>query len=196
MGKESALIVALVVTAHMAVFLAWPKHGIAPLLTHEMSVTVALAGYPQEISPPQLRSLPLINTPVVTELPEAKATGNTAEMLPAPAHAAVPAAEPITSVQDTEPDYRAAYLSNPPPRYPLSARRRGLQGKVVLNVEVLAEGVSGQVSIHVSSGHAVLDNAALQTVKTWRFISARQSGRAVTKWFQVPIQFSLKDTET
>ena len=71
----------------------------------------------------------------------------------------------------------------------------GLQGKVVLNVEVLAEGLCGQANVHQSSGHEMLDNAALKTVKTWKFIPARQAGRAITKWFKVPIQFTLKDNE-
>jgi len=71
-----------------------------------------------------------------------------------------------------------------------------LQGRVVLNVEVLAEGLCGQANVHQSSGHEILDNAAMQSVKTWKFIPARQGVRAVTKWFMVPIQFSLKDNET
>ena len=96
-------------------------------------------------------------------------------------------------IADTEPDYKASYLNNPPPAYPMVARRNGLQGRVVLNVEVLADGICGQINIHKSSGYAMLDNAALQTVRTWRFMPARQAGRAVDKWFMIPIQFYLKD---
>ena len=93
-----------------------------------------------------------------------------------------------------EPDYKASYLNNHL-AYPLAARRMGLQGRVVLNVEVLAEGLCGQVNVRQSSGHEILDNAAMQSVKTWKFIPAHHAGDAVTKWFMVPIQFSLKDGE-
>lgn len=103
------------------------------------------------------------------------------------------AAEQPAAVPDSAPDYRAAYLNNPAPAYPLSARRRGMQGRVVLNVEVLAEGSCGQVSIQQSSGHEVLDQAALQTVKGWRFTPARHLGQAVTRQFLVPITFAFKD---
>lgn len=96
-------------------------------------------------------------------------------------------------VLDTQPDFRADYLNNPRPSYPQAARRMGFQGRVVLNVEVLASGRAGQVQLHSSSGHEILDNAALQTVRTWRFSPARRLGQAVTEWFLVPVNFSLED---
>ena len=83
--------------------------------------------------------------------------------------------------------------TNKAPSYPHMARRMGLQGKVVLNVEVLANGSCGQINIAQSSGHAALDNNALSAVKTWHFIPATQAGKAINKWHQVPIIFSLKD---
>ena len=96
---------------------------------------------------------------------------------------------------DREPDYQAAYLRNPVPSYPMVARRMGWQGRVVLNVEVLASGLPGQVKLYQSSGHDVLDNAAIKAVSSWRFVAARQNGQAVAKWFLVPIPFILKEAE-
>jgi periplasmic protein TonB len=106
--------------------------------------------------------------------------------------ASPPAAPNAAVVVEVEPDYKASYLNN---RliYPLAARRMGIQGRVVLEVEVLAEGVSGQINVAQSSGHAVLDKAALESVKTWCFIPARRAGQSYTKWFKVPVQFLLKD---
>jgi len=75
----------------------------------------------------------------------------------------------------------------------MAARRMGMQGRVVLNVQVLAGGVCGQINIQKSSGYAMLDAAALNTVKTWRFSPATQAGQKIDKWFMIPIQFSLKD---
>ena len=113
----------------------------------------------------------------------------------APVAAIAPVVAPSTqATPDVEPDYKASYLNNHL-NYPMAARRMGLQGRVVLDVEVLAEGLCGQVNVRQSSGHEVLDNAAMQSVKTWKFIPARHAGDAVTRWFMLPIQFSLKDSE-
>jgi len=73
------------------------------------------------------------------------------------------------------------------------ARRMGYYGKVVLDVEVLDEGTAGDVKLYQSSGYGILDNAAMQTVKTWHFTPARHLGRPVTQRFLVPIKFSLED---
>ena len=48
--------------------------------------------------------------------------------------------------------------------YPLSARRRGLGGIVQLEVELLPNGKVASVVVRSSSSHAVLDQAALDTV--------------------------------
>lgn len=109
---------------------------------------------------------------------------------------ATPMESPPSPVQlDAKPEYRADYLNNPRPPYPMVARRMGYQGKVVLNVEVLSDGRAGQVLLQHGSGHEILDNAALQTVKTWRFLPARRLGQPVTQWFLVPIKFSLENDD-
>jgi protein TonB len=101
------------------------------------------------------------------------------------------------NAEQSEPSYKAFYhLKNASPLYPVAARRMGLQGKVILNVEVLADGSCGQVNVAKSSGHTMLDDNALETVRSWHFIPARQDGEAINKWFKVPIIFSLKDNET
>jgi protein TonB len=115
-----------------------------------------------------------------------------------PPVASAASAQPVNAapgLPDREPDYQAAYLNNPIPAYPMAARRMGWQGRVVLNVEVLANGLPGQIKLHQSSGHEVLDNAALQAVRSWRFVPARQGGQVVTQRFLVPIPFILKEAE-
>lgn len=89
------------------------------------------------------------------------------------------------------PSSQAAYLNNPPPPYPILARRRGLEGVVVLAVWVDDLGQAQSVSLHRSSGHAVLDQSALETVKTWRFVPARRGGHTVAAAIEVPIRFAL-----
>ncbi len=202
---ERVAVVALVVALHVGAGLAWmmqPEQ--AAIVVSEMSVSVAMqqaeVARPQaQPEPPPPKPQPRIERAdkPVPKQPVQEA----AETAPQPA-AAIPvqmvAAPPTVAaapVMDTAPDFRAAYLNNPRPSYPMAARRMGWEGRVVLNVEVLAEGSCGDVNVFQSSGHEVLDNAALRTVKGWHFVPASRAGRPITQWFKVPIQFSLKENE-
>ena len=120
---------------------------------------------------------------------------------PAPAPAATPssgpppAAESVmpASSRSTDADYKAAYLNNPRPAYPLLAIRQGAQGQVLLLVEVLTDGRAGRIDLEKSSGHAALDAAAINAVRAWRFTPARKDGLLATQTVSIPIQFNLKD---
>ncbi len=89
-------------------------------------------------------------------------------------------------------DYRSVAFFNPPPVYPLSARRRGVEGQVLLRVRLSAEGRAISVAIQRSSGFADLDKAALIAVERWRFRPAEADGRAVEGVVDVPISFQLQ----
>jgi periplasmic protein TonB len=189
-----AVIFVLVLSAHAAVFVGWDRQSnIQPVPNRDLSVSFAIsAAAPQPAVAAQ--SKPAIPVPEPMTAEESMAP---AEQVPVVAASSLAAAQTLSpAVADTEPDYKAAYLNNPPPAYPMVARRNGLQGRVVLHVEVLANGTCGKINIKSSSGYAMLDNAALNTVKTWRFTPARQGGLAVDKWFMIPVQFSLKDNAT
>ena len=84
------------------------------------------------------------------------------------------------------------YAENARPDYPQLARLRGYQGVVVLLVEVLADGRAGWVEIRRSAGHDILDRAALEAVRTWKFEPGRREGRAVTMSVEVPVRFVLR----
>ena len=224
--RERASVVAIAVALHLAVVTAWLLQPPSePVPEHEMEVTVAMLAAPvvqteippvqppprtisvrqpriEKAAPAPLPAEPIepveqsSDTPAVMSSEPPPVAAAEAVAAVAPVAAVVPAVAPSApAIPDVEPDYKASYLKNRL-TYPLAARRMGLQGRVVLNVEVLAEGLCGQANVHQSSGHEILDNSAMQSVKTWKFIPARQGGRAVTKWFMVPIQFSLKDNET
>jgi len=62
---------------------------------------------------------------------------------------------------------------------------------VLLKVEVLVNGRVGQLEVQKSSGHARLDEAALITVRNWRFKPARKGRETVICWVNIPITFSL-----
>lgn len=81
--------------------------------------------------------------------------------------------------------------NNAPPRYPRSARRQGLEGTVELMVRVLANGRAGTVRVERSSGHQVLDDAAIRSVKSWQFEPGRIGTEKVEDWILVPVEFRL-----
>jgi len=129
-----------------------------------------------------------VETPVVAEntptnaQPAAKATDTVAEVAKAKA-APEPAIEP--------PSFGAAYLNNPAPAYPMSARRMGEQGKVLLKVLVSEDGKAATVQVDRSSGHSKLDEAAVEAVKKWSFVPAKRSNKPMSAYVLVPINFSL-----
>jgi protein TonB len=83
--------------------------------------------------------------------------------------------------------------ANPLPRYPEIARERGWEGVVLLTVGVAADGRAETIAVGRSSGHAVLDQAALEAVRRWRFAPARRAGVPVAGTAAVPIRFRLED---
>jgi len=87
--------------------------------------------------------------------------------------------------------YDVAALNNPKPPYPLAARRHGAEGRVVLRAQVLEDGRCAEVRIVRSSGHALLDESALSTVRRWRFVPATRAGTPVAASVDVPISFRL-----
>lgn len=95
----------------------------------------------------------------------------------------------------TPPDVRAAYLSNPRPPYPLAARRLGLEGRVVLLAEILENGACNRITVKHSSGHDILDQAALEAVKSWHFIAARRGAEPLAAWVEIPVMFRLDGRE-
>lgn len=101
------------------------------------------------------------------------------------------AARPATE-EVTLPSQSAAYLNNPPPSYPAISKRLGEQGRVVVRVLIDEKGLPQQAELQTSSGHARLDQAALNAVMSWRYVPGRKAGRAQAMWFNVPITFDLK----
>lgn len=144
-------------------------------------VNSTVATSPRPAAP--THALPLTNA-------QAPAVANTVE---APAPAAPEITAPTPEPSSTAPIFNAAYLQNPQPSYPLSARRRGIEGKVLLRAEVRPDGVSNHVEVKKSSGWEMLDQAALQAVQNWRFVPARQGTQAVTAWVEIPIAFQLEN---
>ena len=79
------------------------------------------------------------------------------------------------------------------PAYPLSARRAGIEGEVVLRVTVSADGEARAVEIARSSGSEALDEAARKAIARWRFRPAQRAGIAVDGTATIPVRFTLRN---
>lgn len=90
--------------------------------------------------------------------------------------------------------YVLGSASNPKPKYPKLARKRGWQGRVILSVHINEEGRPVHILIKKSSGHKVLDRAALKALKKWKFQPARKGGLRVASHLHIPIRFDLMNS--
>lgn len=108
-----------------------------------------------------------------------------------PVQQATPAPEAPAPV--TPPRTDAAHLNNPAPQYPALSRRLGEQGRVMLDVYILPDGSVGEIKLNRSSGFPRLDNAALQAVKTWKYVPAKRGDTAIPFWYVQPVSFVLNN---
>jgi TonB family protein len=86
-------------------------------------------------------------------------------------------------------------IENPKPVYPLEARQKGYEGKVLLRVEVLTNGRVGKIEAERSSGYELLDQAALEAMKRWRFIPAKRGKVPFRSWINYGFIFQLRDKD-
>jgi protein TonB len=146
----------------------------------------------QTTTPPTPRPEPIEETRRPDPIEAPRAEPIRVEPQPAPTPAPVEAPKPVPPLPVTQPRFNANYLDNPKPPYPSISRRMGEEGEVQLRVSVDAGGNVQQIEIHRGSGYPRLDQSALQTVRRWRFVPARQGNQPVSSWVIVPIQFSLR----
>ena len=59
--------------------------------------------------------------------------------------------------------------------------------------EILPGGTVGRMALAKSSGHEVLDQAAQEAIKTWKFSSESGKTEAVPQYVDIPVLFKLKD---
>lgn len=83
------------------------------------------------------------------------------------------------------------FFDNKPGRYPDLAKQRGWEGDVLLKLVIDATGRITEVSVARSSGHEILDAAAVNAVRRWRAKPARRFGRPVSTTEYLPVQFRL-----
>jgi TonB family protein len=77
------------------------------------------------------------------------------------------------------------------PQYTEEARRLGVEGDVVLEIVVRADGTVGQVTVLRRLGSG-LDQRAVDAVRQWRFSPARRFGTPVDVLVEVGVEFKLR----
>lgn len=61
------------------------------------------------------------------------------------------------------------------PTYPRLALRRGIEGNLKIKITISPVGLPQEVIVLNSSGHEILDNAAVEAAKTWKFKSQAEA---------------------
>lgn len=144
---------------------------------------------PAPVKKPKPKPKPVRKESVVKQVEPREKVAESAPAPSAPvrAEASSPRSEAFTPASSD-----ATYLHNPRPVYPGIARSRHWEGLVLLRVYVTPDGRCGEISVQRSSGHEVLDEAALEAVKKWQFVPAKRGDSATASWVAVPIEFRLE----
>ena len=142
---------------------------------------------PRPVANPTLPPVP--TAPVGVTEPQPPAPPIATPVAPAPP---APPAPPPPPPRVELPSSSADYLQNPKPAYPPMSRRLGEQGKVVVRVLIGVDGSAQAAEIRESSGYERLDQAALDTVRRWRYVPGKRGGVPEAMWFNVPINFVLE----
>ena len=87
--------------------------------------------------------------------------------------------------------YKIGTIKNPHPEYPMIARKKGWQGRLLLNVRVSENGDVISVNVLKTSGFEILDKTSVETIKIWKFTPARIGGKNVEDYLNIPVSFKL-----
>jgi len=93
-----------------------------------------------------------------------------------------------TPVLVTKPSFAARPS---PPRYPRMARKRGIQGVAIYEIWLDEDGNQTKQALVSSSGALMLDKAALDAIKKWKFSAHTVNGKAIAHRIQIPVRFKL-----
>lgn len=202
--KPNWLAIGGIALGHLAVAALLLATGTVKLRAAEKPVFVQMIREDVAPSPPEQRDIPLEPVeaqvyvpPVEIDVPVLRASPVAVTALPPPpAPAAAPpsvatTAGPPVAALVIPPDGFADQLDNPAPRYPPMSKRNHEQGTVIVRVLVAPDGAPQDMHIATASRFKRLDDAALETLRRWKFLPAKQAGRPVAAWVLVPITFAL-----
>jgi len=109
----------------------------------------------------------------------------------------------VTSLQDNKQEKFVAYDEAPKPVggfaaiqknlvYPETARKTGVEGRVVVNIHIDVNGNVTEAKIQQSLGENGCNEAAINALKSVKWEPAKQDGNPVSVWIGVPVVFKLK----
>lgn len=130
---------------------------------------------------------PTATSDAMTPAPSSPAEGA------ADADAAATAKAPRKVASAKPKDRGATLLNQPDPTYPPEAYRAREEGTVVVKAQVDALGNASNVEIVSRSGSRILDRAAMNEVRKWKFSPAIEDGRTVASSVQVPVDYRLDE---
>jgi len=90
-------------------------------------------------------------------------------------------------------DRNAIAHKMPPPSYPKIAFEQSIVGKVVVRVDVDAEGKATNVRVLEATPAGVFDEATVAAAKQWTFEPAIRNGKAVASALKIPVTYAMDD---
>ncbi|MES2402967.1 MAG: TonB family protein [Pseudomonadota bacterium] len=95
------------------------------------------------------------------------------------------------------PSVDVSWKNEHPPHYPAEALHKGEQGMVVLDVTIDARGHVSNVTVDPkgTTAPAILQDAAVDAAKDWRYAPGHEHGKAVGGVVRIPVNFSLTGEE-
>lgn len=116
----------------------------------------------------------------------------------------LPPPPPPPSHEESEDEYVFVPYDEPPEpiggfsaiqsnlRYPEIARKAGVEGKVIVQVQIDEKGNVGRTKIAKSLGNNGCDEAAIEAIKKVKWKPAMQRDKPVKVWISIPVVFQLK----
>lgn len=142
----------------------------------------------QPVSPPESQLVSPTDAPVSSDLPsplheesspqdnqEAPVTAESAIGTTAASQPATPGAVgeevpvPAADGNEKRAGPEIAAVTHPEPNYPEAARRAGVEGTVVVSLQIDRRGRPRDIELRESSGSTLLDREVLRTIRLWRF---------------------------
>ncbi len=168
------------------------KNELQPSL-HTTSASVEAT--PDFSSLPQMANPPLANAPLAPEMSE---TTSQPPSEPATSPAQTASLAPSTSTAQAARKLDYGWLAGPLlqriealKQYPATARLQRLEGRVVVRIVIQEDGHISSATIAKSSGHDVLDHAALETIRQTSPLTLSQPLEKSSVTMQIPLGYYL-----
>jgi protein TonB len=169
---------------------AKPKATIVTLLPEE----ILPPEHPPEAKPETKPAAPpMVAPPPIVQVAQLTPPPITASPVPPPPAPPAPTPAPVSQAPAATPNVPPSPLMSNAASfaYPMEAKLKHWEGVVRLRVLVGLDGRVQEISVLRSSGHEVLDKAALKAVREWRFKPAMRAGNPVEDFGWVDIPFKL-----